>query len=408
MTRREVLALLAALPSAARLEAQVPRPAAPRRVFLGDGHGLMLEQGTLRAWSIWAAEGSPPAHDALGLGHNRPTDHFALQPVPGVTNVVTAAAGGASSFAVLADGRVLAWGIGASGRLGNTPLSEFEERAQERGRTNVPTPLAVAFDAVEVSARGDHALALTRGGTLYAWGDGAEGQLGIGPLPMVNFKTRSARVMPFVPYPVPIPNLADVTAIAAGTLHSVALLKDGTVRAWGSNKFGQVGDGTTINRDRPVAVPGLRNVVSIAAGNYLSVAVLADGTVMEWGVGYTSSHKPRLSPVPIKGVAGIRSAAVGNGFVAAITEAGTVMTWGNSTHYETGRGNVTEAPGVVNGLKGVQSIVANTLSTTIATLANGRFVTWGHVRPWTEPGRGDPSMLTKFPIFLWLDGLEGR
>jgi hypothetical protein len=63
-------------------------------------------------------------------------------------------------------------------------------------------------------------------------------------------------------------NLRDVVAISAGDLHSLALLKDGTVRAWGQNRYGQIGDGTSTNRDTPTTVPGVRNVVAIAAGGY--------------------------------------------------------------------------------------------------------------------------------------------
>lgn len=103
------------------------------------------------------------------------------------------------------------------------------------------------------------------------------------------------RLSQFVPYPVRIPNLQNVVAISAGDRHSLALLKDGTVRAWGLNRHGQVGDGTSTNRDVPTTVPGVRNAVAIAAGGYRSVAVLADGTVMEWGANHVNLT-PRLGP----------------------------------------------------------------------------------------------------------------
>jgi alpha-tubulin suppressor-like RCC1 family protein len=407
MTRRQILALLAALPYAVRLEAQT-RPTGKHRIALGDAHGLMLApDGTLQSWSMNQSVVRPlEAPDALGLGHNQLGDPYVLRPVPGIRNVVAAAAGSNLSFAVLGDGRILAWGSGASGRLGITPQAEFETMAQERGRTNTPTPLAVRFDAVDVACKGDHALALTRERTVYTWGLGADGQLGIGPLPTVNFKTRSARVMNYVPYPVPIPNLTGVKAVSGGQLHSLALLEDGTVRAWGSNKYGQIGDGTTTNRDRPIAVPGVRNAVAISAGDYFSVALLADGTVLEWGYFYTSEGKPRLAPVPIKGASGIRAVEAGNGFVAAITQTGGVMTWGNNTHYENGQGRTGGmTPALLKGITGAQSIAANTRSVTTVVLESGRILTWGHVRPWTAPGEAG-SMFGRNPILLWVDGLE--
>jgi hypothetical protein len=104
-------------------------------------------------------------------------------------------------------------------------------------------------------------------------------------------------------------------AISAGNLHSLALLRDGTVRAWGQNRYGQIGDGTSTNRDTPTTVPGVRNVVAIAAGAYRSVAVLADGTVMEWGANHVNLT-PRLVPAILPGARGIKSVVAGNEHVA--------------------------------------------------------------------------------------------
>jgi alpha-tubulin suppressor-like RCC1 family protein len=344
-----------------------------------------------------------PAADYLGLGDGRPIDHFALYPVAVPTGVVAAAAGGGASFAVLTDGRVLACGVTGSGELGITPLPEFETRAQPRVRTGTPTPVAVSVDAVDISCIANHVLALSRDGGVYAWGRGEGGQLGIGPLPTVNFRTRSARVEPYVPYPVRIPDLANVTALATGNRHSIALLKDGTVRAWGFNGLGQVGDGSTTNRDRPVAVSGVRNAVAIAAGWDFSVALLSDGTVMEWGATYTNPS-PRPTPATVVGARGIRALVAGGAHVAAITNSGGVMTWGSDGHYETGRSGNPLVPAPVRGLDDVRSLAAAD-GTTTAVLGSGRIMTWGEVREWTRPGSGGAG-LSPFPILLWLDGLD--
>jgi len=274
MNRRRALSLLSVLPFA-RLDAQT-KTTGRHRVALSQTVGLLLApDGTVQVWGCdpGSSAGTPePAADRLGLGHNNPVSARTLYPVPGLTNVVAAAAG-TGCFAVLADGRILAWGSTGSGELGITPREEFETRAQPRMRTNTPTPLAVRFDAVDVASQSDHVMARGRDGTVYTWGRGDSGQLGIGPLPEVAFKTRSARVEPFVPYPVRVPDLARVTAIGAGARHSVALLADGTVRAWGENRFGQVGDGTTTNRDRPTMVTGVRDAVAVAAAGSFTVAL---------------------------------------------------------------------------------------------------------------------------------------
>jgi len=74
-----------------------------------------------------------------------------------------------------------------------------------------------------------------------------------------------------------------VIAIAAGSEHSLALLSDGTVRSWGFNTSGQLGDGTTTERRTNVVVTGLSNVIAIAAGTAHSVALKSDGTIWLWG-----------------------------------------------------------------------------------------------------------------------------
>jgi alpha-tubulin suppressor-like RCC1 family protein len=398
------MALLAALPLATRVRAQT-RATAKHRVALGRW-GLLIEPGgTLKSWSAnGAGQEAVPAEAVLGLGHDQPVELFTLYPIPNVTGVVNAAVGAGAAYAVLGNGQVLSWGAGGYGHLGTTPLDEFETRAQPRMRSSTPQPVAVKFDAVDVSSKGEHVLALARDGRVYAWGRGDAGQLGIGALPMVNYKTRSARVENFVPYPVRIPGLTDVVAISAGNMHSLALLKDGTVRAWGENRRGAVGDGSTVNRDAPTPVTGVRNAVAIGATGYSSVAVLSDGTVMEWGPVYGSSN-PRLLPAPLAGVRGVRSVAGGDAHVVALTQTNAVMTWGTDGHYETGRGRNASAPGLVKELTDVVSIAASPWASA-AVLASGRIMTWSEVRPWSRPGFNGQSNLSPFPILMWLDGLE--
>jgi alpha-tubulin suppressor-like RCC1 family protein len=115
----------------------------------------------------------------MGLGHNNPVKMFALYPVPGVKDVVAISTTETSAYAVLADGRILAWGSNSSGELGNTTLAEFEKRRAPQLAT--PTPVAAKFDAVDVSAKRYHVLALARDGSVWAWGNGESGELGIGP-----------------------------------------------------------------------------------------------------------------------------------------------------------------------------------------------------------------------------------
>ena len=117
---------------------------------------------------------------------------------------------------------------------------------------------------------------------MWAWGYNGYGQLGQGNTTNVYspVQVKSANGSPY---------LTDIIEIAAGSYHNLALAKDGTVWAWGYNRYGQLGNGKTSNSSLPVKVKigggsvDLTGVVSIAAGYYNSFAVRKDGTVWAWG-----------------------------------------------------------------------------------------------------------------------------
>ncbi|MGB7220773.1 MAG: hypothetical protein WBD07_18380 [Vicinamibacterales bacterium] len=418
VTRRAALSLLAAVPFAARVGVQ-SQTRRLRRIFSGRYHDFLLDpEGTLKCWSNPAAQ-TPNAKGELGQGHVNGLKPYTLYSIPGLANVVSAGAGWDSSFAVLADGRIFAWGERGAGILGITPLAEVEVSGQARANTSTPTPVAVRFDAVDISVGADHVLALARDGTVWAWGAGGQGRLGNGPLPVINFKTRTPGAMSFVPFPMRIPGLSDVIAVSAGTDHSLALLKDGTVLAWGGNKRGQLGDGTTVDRATPVPVKGLGKVVAISASDVLSVVVLAGGTVWAWGGdGNGVLGRPpwngsdgNANPLPriVPGVAGARAVSASVGSVMVLTQTGTVISWGFNGYGNLGQGTTTgtvgQPPAVIKGLTGVQS-VTTCASKGIAVLDDGRIFIWGgKVRPWVRldggPSGGSPS-----PILLSLEGLE--
>ena len=240
LTRRQAISALAALPFAAVTVTAQTRPGPKHRVILGNQLGLLLApDGTLQMW-VRDPAGDGTAPSSLGLGHNGPLQPFTLATVPGLSNIVAASAGWNCTFAVLADGRLLAWGKNPSGWLGTTTQAQMETLASwSPNESNTPLPQSVRFDAVDVSSGDDHSMALTRDGGVYTWGAGTDGQLGIGPMPVIQFRTRTPAPMRFMPMPVRVPDLGEVTAIAAGGRHSLALLKDGTVRAWGYNRYGK-------------------------------------------------------------------------------------------------------------------------------------------------------------------------
>jgi alpha-tubulin suppressor-like RCC1 family protein len=83
--------------------------------------------------------------------------------------------------------------------------------------------------------------------------------------------------------PVTVTGISTATAVAAGGNHICTLLSDGTVKCWGHNDKGQLGDGTTTDAYTPVPVTGIATATAITAGNDHTCALLADNRVMCWG-----------------------------------------------------------------------------------------------------------------------------
>ena len=155
---------------------------------------------------------------------------------------------------------------------------------------HVDAPVELRHDASpgwRLAAGARHSLALDAKGQVWAWGDNSSGQLGVG-------STRP------VPQPTQVLGLpAKAQAIAGGTQHSLAVLEDGSVWAWGSNQHGQLGSGAKgafALGVAPTQVPGLpAPAEAISAGSDFSMARLRDGSTWAWGGDYGA---PQLLQTP--------------------------------------------------------------------------------------------------------------
>ena len=228
-----------------------------------------------------------------------------------------------------------------------------------------------------IAAGANHSLALLGNGTVQAWGENEYGQLGDG-------NTSEASV------PVAVKGLTNVKAIAAGGNFSLALLDNGTVMAWGSNEEGQLGTGGTRSSAVPVAVKGLSKVAGISAGSDFSLAVLEDGTVDAWGSGAygelgaepaeeAEEEGNADSPIPVPSLTGVAQVSAGSSHSLALLDNGTVMAWGQDTDGEVGNGTLEKSqrePVLVSGLSGVSAVSAGTFDS-VARLTNGTVMTWG-------------------------------
>lgn len=279
-------------------------------------------------------------------------------------------------------------------RLVGTGAGERRATAVTRYRAR---PVAGIRAAVAVAAGSYHRLALLADGTLRAWGSNDHGQLGDG--------TRVDRLEP-----VAVCDLEGVVAIAASAGgHSVALASDGSVRAWGSNAAGQLGDGTTDDRRRPAVVPGLeRRVAAIAAGPTASFAILDDGMVLGWGhcllTGPVRLGLHKLRPVVIEELHGVAAIVPGLATHLALTPQGTVLAWGRprSAAIGTDGEKERERPAPGPPLDGVVALASGEQHC-LALLADGTIWTWGGNR-FGERGDRDTAGSRETP--LRLEGLS--
>ena len=251
------------------------------------------------------------------------------------------------------------------------------------------TIIAVLSLATPASASSDSAT---------AWGDNLHGELGVGTEtgPQVCFFYNfhgEFRPKYCSTFPLSVPGPTGVTAVSAGGEHSLALLGDGTVVAWGSNEWGQLGDGSTGGLSNvPVTVSGLSGVTAISAGKYDSLALLSNGKVMAWGddgggeLGDGKTGEGSNVPVPVSGLSGVTAISAGKGtnligdtHNLALLSNGTVMAWGNNGQGELGdgkTGGISDVPVAVSGLSGVVSISAG-VGFSLAALESGKAMAWG-------------------------------
>src|SRR5262249_54564811 len=164
-------------------------------------------------------------------------------------------AGDEFACALLADGTAKCWGLGEKGQRGDGSFDMF---------TGVPGAVSGLTNAVSLAGGYNHACALIGDGSMRCWGDNADGQLGD-----PSVATGSA-------VPVTVSGINGATAFITGAFHTCALLTDRTLRCWGLNEQGQLGDGTRTSSPTPVTVSGLSDVAAVAAGGVHTCAVLTD------------------------------------------------------------------------------------------------------------------------------------
>ncbi|MBN9661583.1 MAG: hypothetical protein J0H49_25530 [Acidobacteria bacterium] len=312
-------------------------------------------------------------------------------------------------YALDGQGRIWVWGRGVENAAGTPRVLGEEERPAELGlEFTGPRLSAEWLDAMGEVAVTDHQLRLTSNGNLRTfefagaaldvatgWAVvtvAASAQPGLGEAGQGNKQTRNTTgaipTMGAIPPrgALTIPSAPSPSMRLAGNGQLAMVVRpDGSVRAWGFNDSGRLGDGTTITRPVPVCI-GLSNVTAVSVGDFHSLAIRADSTVWSWGLGkdgtlgddITTDHM-RLTPRIVPGLSNVVAVGAGAYHSLALKSDGTVWVWGSNSDGQLGIPSVfrnTGHPQQVPGLTGIVAIAAGN-SHNLALRSDGAVFAWG-------------------------------
>ena len=319
-----------------------------QRIAAGAEHSLGIKSdGSLWAWG---------ANGVGQLGDGTTVDR--ISPVPIVAGVTALAAGAFHSLALKTDGTLWAWGENWTGQLG------------DGSSLNRTSPVYVLSGVSDIAAAGDaiygHSLALKTDGSLWAWGYNADSQLGDG-----TTATRKT----------PIQVMNDVAAMEAGGFyiwfHTFAIKTDGSLWAWGYNRNGQLGDGTTTSRRNPVQV--LTGVAAISTGASHTLALKTDGSLWAWGYnayGELGDGTTTNRLLPVQVLTGVAAVSTGAYHTMAVKTDGSLWAWGYNAYGQLGDGTTTNRSTPVQVLTGVAGVAGGNYFT-LARKTDGSLWAWG-------------------------------
>jgi alpha-tubulin suppressor-like RCC1 family protein len=282
---------------------------------------------------------------------------------PGAVIPVSVATGGWHTCVLYSDKTVRCTGLNSQGQLGDGTFN----------RASTPILVNGVINAQTLHAGAEHTCTLADGGTMQCWGTNYTGQLGDGTMGGVAL------------VPQAVHNIANALKAVTGGFHTCAILADRTVKCWGRNQDGQLGNGdSTTDVPLPGNVIGLGTVADLAGGGYHNCALMDDRTMRCWGrnvrgqVGDGTSNSPVTQPHPVSGMNSASLLGPGGFHSCAVLTNGTVQCWGQSDWGQVGTPGLafSATPATVSGI-GPASMVAGGFFHSCALLADGSVWCWG-------------------------------
>jgi len=298
------------------------------------------------------------------------------------------AAGGSHTLAIKSDGTLWAWGLNVDGQLGdgNSGVGRY---------VMSPKQIGALKDWVAIAAGDAHSVALEGSSSLQimSWGQNTMGQLGLG-VTLAGVNLTNMNVPTKVTKAIAVGTLSSIpytglpwTAISAGGSNSTALRSDGIVFSWGDNSYGQLGQIFPSNVSVPTQLApiggGTLGALSISTGRYHSLAVLTDHTLYAWGSNASGqlgdgSTTNRIAAVQVGSDNHWFAVAAGGAHTLAIKQDRSLWAWGSNSDGQLGDGTTTNAylPEQIGTATNWVSVAAGR-SHSIAVDIDGKMWVWG-------------------------------
>lgn len=236
-----------------------------------------------------------------------------------------------------------------------------------------PIGSARAFQQpTSIASNGSHSCVILNDSSVRCWGNNQFGQIGDG--------TIESR-----PTPVIVQNVNQVTSVSVGATHTCALLSTGRIKCWGNNSAGQLGDGTTDTSFSAVEVAGITNAIDVAAGTLHTCAVIAGGGVRCWGANDAGqlgdgSNDDSATPSQVANISNATQVAAGEAHSCAVLSTGLVNCWGANESGQLGDSttNTRNTPAGVSSISGVGAITSGRNHVCAITNGSNLARCWGY------------------------------